>query len=284
MYSDIIEQDQAKDAFLAARHPEAYDALIKARTEGSMLDIGSAVTALRKALRRLLARRRASELESKILERIEHQSGLPGLLKALAALPPSDLQSLLLHVFQCRAATSSSRELMEAYCEKYRYLGISELDQREILRFSSLFFSAVPESFQAIELSPIGPFGTNAILARISQHNTLSTIRNSEVVSDPTVMLALEAAYQRKKILSRDRKSNERVRLATIKRLLRLQPFDPSLGYMQHFNCFGACTAGRETGHEQFVSETAEEHMRIYLDFVDALSRSGFSIDRKSVV
>jgi len=40
---------------------------------------------------------------SKITDRIAAQSGVPDLLKILAGLPPTDLQSLLLEVFQSRA-------------------------------------------------------------------------------------------------------------------------------------------------------------------------------------
>lgn len=213
-----------------------------------------------------------------ILERIVRESGMPNLLTYLTRMPPKDLQSLLLRVFQERVSTPTTRELLGIYQKRYRYLGISELDQRELLCFDSLFYSMVPNEFEAIELSPVGPLGTNAALTKVSQHNILSTIRNAEVVSDPVAMLALEAALRRETLIKNDPKSTERVRLCTSKRLLRLQPFDASLGYMQHFRCIGMCTAGRGVGYERFLIETALEHIRIYLDFIEVLNREGFLI------
>ena len=48
--------------------------------------------------------------------------------------------------------------------------------------------------YEAMLLSPVAPIGTNSAVAPTSQDRTLTTIRGSEVVSDPTNVLALECA------------------------------------------------------------------------------------------
>lgn len=219
---------------------------------------------------------------NRIVERITKENNLINIVPQLVEMGGRDIQSLLLRIFELRSKNQESRKLLNLYQEKYPYIGISELDQREIINFDALFYGIVPEKFQAIELSPIGPFGTNATLANINQNNTLSTIRNSEVVSDPTTMLALEAALRRIASIKKNRKNGDHVQLCTIKRVLRLQPFDKSLGYMQHFKCFGACTASGFKHYIPFLKETTINHIAIYLNFIDVLNRDRFSI--KNVV
>ena len=49
------------------------------------------------------------------LRRIEREAGVPGLAEALAKLAPTDLQSLLLHVFREQAARRDPRALLQQY-------------------------------------------------------------------------------------------------------------------------------------------------------------------------
>lgn len=217
-------------------------------------------------------------VKNKILSRILQQCKIPNLVEILTELQPTDLQSLLLYVFSKTSKKISTKELRATYKRHYQYFGVSELDQREITRFETLFYKVIPEVFRAVELSPIGPFGINAVLTKISQKNVLSTIRNSEIVSDPTIMLALETALRRQNLLRKDPKDVQRIKLCTNQRLLRLQTFDYSLGYMQHFKCFAMCTAVRDIGFYYFIAETAFEHIATYLDLINMLNQDRFSI------
>jgi hypothetical protein len=54
-------------------------------------------------------------------------------------------------------------------------------------------FAAAAE-FEAIELAPVAPLGVCAAVALASQNKIVSTVRGTEVVSDPTNVLALECA------------------------------------------------------------------------------------------
>ncbi len=153
--------------------------------------------------------------------------------------------------------------------------GISGTDQRSLHEFIGYFYSVLPTTYQVPELAPITPIGLNALLSRVSQDVSLSSIRASEVVSDPTTPLALHCAYERKKMMSDKSRLCDPVRLATMHRVLRLQPFDHSKGYMQHFRLLGLCSGGRDTEHTTFFVEHIVEHISVWLDFVNRLSEHG---------
>ena len=216
--------------------------------------------------------------ENRPINRVLDQIGIPDLVSRLNDLPLKDLQTLLLDVFSENAQKITPTDVMARYNERYKYLGGGELDQRELLRFDTLFYSVVPNNFRGVEFSPTGPFGTNATLTKLSQDIVPSTIRNSEVVSDPTVMLALEAARERKPLLHEDPNSTEKVRVCTSSRVLRLQPFDPKFGYMQHFNVFATLTSGHNDNFNNFLTDSAIEHLSIYLDFIEKLNADIYSI------
>lgn len=75
---------------------------------------------------------------------------------------------------------------------------------------------SLPEAFEVLELSPVSPLGTNAVVAPISQDRTLVTTRGVEVLSDPSSGLMLEAARRTNAGLT-----PEVVRLATSHGVLR---------------------------------------------------------------
>lgn len=217
--------------------------------------------------------------DNAIIRRIVKESGIPNLISFLNHLPSRDLQSLLIHVFQYRVQRRTAKDIIDVYQKKYSYIGVSELDQRELIHFDNLFYSVVPKEFDAVELSPICSLGINGVLAKISQNNILSTIRGFEVVSDPTIILALECALRRKTLLEKEPKSTEAVNLCTNQRLLRLQPFDQSKGYMQHFKCIGMCTGNRNIGYKRFAIDNIIKHLAVYIDFIQVLNVQGFTIE-----
>ncbi|MFN8418837.1 MAG: hypothetical protein U0528_06295 [Anaerolineae bacterium] len=60
-------------------------------------------------------------------------------------------------------------------------------------------FEQLPADFQAIDLAPVAPLGTNSVMAAVDQNWAMSTARNTEVVADlGTIVLALECAIQRR--------------------------------------------------------------------------------------
>src|SRR5579862_5269546 len=172
-------------------------------------------------------------MASKIVARIAARTGIPRLLPALSEdIPLSDLQSLLMGVYRARTAESSESDLRRA--AERGLVAASKVDARLLNQFDTTAFQ-IAQGFDAVELSPVGPLGLNHVLGGIDQNNVLTTIRNVEVLGDPTTALALEC-WRRHTDQSRQGGGGA-IRLCCSQRLVRLQPFDEP-GYSPHFRLF----------------------------------------------
>jgi hypothetical protein len=197
------------------------------------------------------------------------QTGIPRLLETLAEdLAPSDLQSLMLEVYRKRAGGIRAAEII---ARSGPLMAASNVDARVLNRFDRMAFDAA-EEFEAVDLSPVCAFGTEAALGRVDQNNLLTTIRNAEVLGDATPVLALECARRRKVPASR---ATGTVRLCNSHRVVRMQPFDFP-GFTPHFRLFSLVSAGRDTGSRAFEIRHLEEHIRFYLRLFRALNGDGF--------
>jgi hypothetical protein len=197
-------------------------------------------------------------MSEEIIKRIEAALGTPGVTQSLIDLTPSDLQSLLLEVFRARSRKLVPADLLEG---KKGLCAPSAVDARLLHEFDGVAFAAAP-SFEAVELSPVGPIGSNVVLGNIDQNSTLAALRNTEVLADPTVTMAIEAARRRKT-------RADVVRLCCSHRLIRMQPFD-NPGFSRHFRLFSLITAGRDTGGLGFEVESLREQLAVYLRLLQA--------------
>jgi hypothetical protein len=182
-----------------------------------------------------------------------------------------------------RIQKKNAVELLTEFENKSEFYGVSNADQRALHEFVGYFYNALPDNYRMPELAPIVPLGLNALLSRVSQDVSLSSIRASEVISDPTTSLALYCASERKKMMPDKNKLHELVRLATMHRVLRLQPFNHSKGYMQHFRLLGLCSGGRDTGHTSFFVEQVIEHVSVWLTFINHLNEHGYTFRNVAV-
>jgi hypothetical protein len=155
----------------------------------------------------------------------------------------------------------------------------SGIDARILNCFDRHAFEAGGD-FEAIDLSPVCPLGTNFVLGGIDQNNVLTTIRNAEVLGDPTPAMAIECARRRKGLARRS--SDQRVRLCGSHRVVRLQPFDVP-GFTPHFRLFGLVSAGRDSGSNVFEIQQIGEHIRFYLKLFRALNTDGFNLTKPLV-
>lgn len=207
--------------------------------------------------------------KSKIIERIEREVGIPGLVTLLAKnLTPTDLQSVLLEVYRQRAQRQQPSAVLSDY-ETNRFVRPSTLSPINLLEWERTAFSKLPSEFQPIMLSPVCPLGTSSAIALVDQNRVMSTIRNTEVVSDSTNVLALECALQRRQLLRVNPKSKVPVHLAASQRLLRTQLYDaPNM--VPHFSAFALCSAGQDQGNLQFELATLVLHISFYLRSLSA--------------
>ena len=113
-------------------------------------------------------------MASKIIARVASETGIPRLFPALSEeIALSDLQSLLMHVYQARTANSRESDLRRG--AERPLVASSKVDARLLNQFDRIAFQ-VAQEFEAIELSPVGPLGLNHVLGGIDQNNVLTTM------------------------------------------------------------------------------------------------------------
>jgi RimJ/RimL family protein N-acetyltransferase len=201
---------------------------------------------------------------SPIVARIERETETPGLAAVLERMRPTDLQSLLLEVQRVRAGQRRPSVLLSEYAQS-RFVRPSKARVSRLLEWESLACSSLPDGFEAIELSPVCPLGTSSVVASVTQNWAVSTVRNTEVVSDPTNVLALECAMRRKRMLSVENNSSGPIHVAARQRVLRPQFYNDSK-LATHFSIFALCSAGRDLGGRRFEVFALAQHVRFHIE------------------
>ena len=199
------------------------------------------------------------------------EAAFAALAKGLAA---SELWSLLLGVAEQRAAQRSPAYVLQQW-ERDRFVCPAYVDQRTLNQLDSHLL-AVAAEFEALELSPLAPLGSCSAIALASQNKIVSTIRGTEVVSDPTNLLALESAR-------RLRKNRQTVKLTTNHRCVRAQPVPNQPGYAAHFRLFCISSAGHERKDQGFLVESLCEHIQTHLGALNRLERHGYCFPDRSI-
>lgn len=201
----------------------------------------------------------------KHLERIVRESGVDDLLEVLTErLPASDLSSLLMEVARRRAERETPTTLLSRF-ERDPFARPSPNSPVAQLEFDRTAFLLAQEGgFEPVEISPLGPLGTVSALTNVSQKKILATTRPSEVVADPTNVLALMAAGRRRSA------QTQRVNLCASHRVVRVQPVSGPISFA-HFRLFALVTAGRDTGSFGFESSSVLDHIRFHLRLLNRL-------------
>ncbi len=216
--------------------------------------------------------------ELDIIQRILREAGIPELLDVLSErISPTDLQSLLLEIYRRRAARLSAAAVLKQY-NANRFVRLANISPQASVEFDRLAYSLLPQGFEAVELSPVSPLGTCSVLATVDQNNAVATIRNTEVCSDSTNVLALEAAARRKA----GSKELQDIKLCASHRLLRGQAFKGP-GLFSHFRVFSLCTAGRDRGNYGFETGALYEQIDFYIRLLLTLRERGFSVGQIKV-
>jgi len=187
-------------------------------------------------------------------------------------LSQSELRTLLLEVSRRRAAAVSPAQLMRRWRQD-RYVQPAASDPRLVWPLEARLWALLPAEFTGLDLSPVAPLGTCSALGPVSQDRVISTVRGSEVVSDLTNVLALEAAVRRK------RPGVSVVHLASCHRVLRGQPFDAP-GLFQHFRLFALVSSARDRGSATTEAALLTAHLRYWTRMLAGLlpgSRSAVS-------
>ena len=193
------------------------------------------------------------------LRRVLREVGDPALVDKLAALPGSDLTTVLLEVQGRRAGRVSAPEVLRAY-GRDRFVGPAAAGFGAQRRAEDAMLAALPGGFEVLTLAPVLPLGAHSAVAAVDPRNVIATVRGSEVAADPTNGLALEAAARRRRALAAGPRSAGLVRLAATQRVARAQQVSGPVSFA-HFQLLGAVTAGRDTGGHAFERGSVAEHL-----------------------
>lgn len=208
-----------------------------------------------------------------ILDRIEKQTGIPKIFDVLMKIPNTDLQSLLLELMDEKSSKTGVKEI-NSTLERNPFVEISPVDQFTFIKFDNLAYNLLPSEYKGVELSPLVPFAANRVLADINQKRVFSTMRNSEVISDPTTALALRCAKERINKIKENPRNSDLVAMATSQRVVRQNPIKKEK-YSQHFKTFTISVAGRDVGFERFEKENLKKHLGFFLSLLEKLNESG---------
>jgi hypothetical protein len=201
--------------------------------------------------------------------------GTPTFDRLADGLSGSEHQSLLLEVMHARTLARSAKDLV-AQQGRDPFCLPAATDLRAMLEIDSHLLAAAAH-FEAIELSPVAPLGTCSVVGPTHQHRVLSALRGTEVVSDPTNVLALECALRLRARPGTD------LHLATSQRVVRAQPVPKLPGFAPHFRLFALGSAGIERKDHAFTIETIALHVRTMLAGLDRLAQHGYALGRRRV-
>jgi hypothetical protein len=216
----------------------------------------------------------------KIVQRIEEDLQCHHVVEKLVekcSFP--DLTSLLLEVYRKKTKKITPKALLQQYMQN-GYVRPAKASVRESIQFDLLACSLLPSDFEMIELSPLAPLGSNSVIASVNQNNAISTIRNIEVCSDPTNVLALEAAARKQRL--NGEKGQNVVKLACSQRVVRGQKFKEA-NCFPHFRILALATAGRDEGSFKFETESLYEHISYYIKLLTQAESLGIKICDLSV-
>jgi hypothetical protein len=178
------------------------------------------------------------------------------LVEPLLSASVSSSTPWLLELMRAQAARKRPRDLLAQF-ERDAFVAPGVLDLRIAHRLDGLALSAA-EGYEALLLSPVAPLGVCSALAPTSQDRTLSALRGTEVVSDPTNVLALECA---RRLIAEPAQSP---RLCTLQQVLRAQPLPPRAGHSRHFRMFALVDAGPGLAEDAFEVDAIAGQIAVF--------------------
>jgi len=180
----------------------------------------------------------------------------------------TELWSLLLTVLEQRAAQRSPATVRQQW-ESDRFVQPSTVNQRILNELDSHLLAAAV-AFEALELSPLAPLASCSSVALTSQNRIVSTARGTEVVADPTNVLALECAKRLREA------PGAVIKLTTSHRCVRAQAVPKRPGFAAHFRMFCLASAAHERKDHGFTTEALIEHIRTHIAALDRLEKHGY--------
>ena len=195
-------------------------------------------------------------------------------LESGKSVPLSELTTMLMGVYAKICARQTPAGLLKQYEEncfaKPSHLSPIKLNMQE----HALYNMAEEHGISPVLLSPAALLGSCSSVAAVSQNKVLSAIRGTEILADPTNMLALHICNEIKhgRLVSK-----EPVHLCASSRVVRGQKFGRK-DLVQHFSIFGMVSAGRDQGSYGFEAACLVKHIAFYKNFFSANFKAPISL------
>lgn len=201
-----------------------------------------------------------------IIYRLLEKIGYPRLPEALSdEVTGSELNSILLEVFDRRVRKLSAPELLKLYhgnrFVKPADLPVMKTRQTE-MDVLNIFLNA---GFQPLDLSPVSVLGACSVLGPVDQKKVLSALRGTEVVADATNAIALHYSDMRKNSRRISDNDTEPYRASCIQRHVRAQGISGK-GFTPHFRIGCLVTCGLDTGNYSFETASMASHIGVMID------------------
>jgi hypothetical protein len=178
-------------------------------------------------------------------------------------LSSSDLSTLWLAVARARAETVKPADLVRRW-RRDRFVQPAAIDPRRLAEVDAWLWQLLPGDVVGVELSPVAPLATCSAVAPVSQNRVVPTARLTEVVSDSTNALAVEAAVRRQA-----QAPGQEVHLAASCRQLRAQTF--RAGAAAHFRLFALVSSARDTGSARTEARLLLRHLQHWRTVLEEL-------------
>ena len=204
--------------------------------------------------------------KTKIIAHIERKLVESNLVEKLSkTLTSSELNSLLMAVYEEKAAAKMPKDLLRVY-EQNPYVQMSNKDADAFAKLAlELFALAEKKGISPVMLSPAAILGSCSALGTVSQNKIVSALRDTEILADPTNMMAIHLANEIKK---GERNTREEVKhIAAVNRVLRVQPHFEKHHYA-HFGLFSMVSTGIDTGSYECERALLKKHLGFYLQFL----------------
>jgi len=205
---------------------------------------------------------------------------LPDIIQRLSDLSGSELNTLLLQVFDNQVNKITPPQLLKLY-QTNRFVHPSGSDMIGLLKLEATTLELLQTNgFQPIELSPAAQLGSCAVVATASQKKILSATRNTEITADATNALALHIADLKSSGKASNKATgNQRLpageiyHFCTVHRHIRTQELK-GRGFTAHFKVGCLVSSGRDTGSYEFECTQLLQHLRT----LDHLFRNAYAI------
>lgn len=190
----------------------------------------------------------------------------------------SDTQWIVMEIYKNMVKRITPSMIIQHY-NRSRFLEPCTVSPKQFAKLELDIYTLLSNEYIPIELSPVMPIGSNAVVAGVNQGNVLSTVRNIEVTADTTMALTIETASR---LLAN--KNLDKISLCANQRCLRLQKGSDNYGFTAHFKIFAMCNSWtKNNNNKNQVYEELNKQLGFYLKLLSQCKKNDYKIKRITV-